>query len=150
MNLNKMIMHQIPVLQRVCPRKETQWRSCKTFSSFSHISLSFLQLSRSMKLFHSSITATRCSVCHSLIHFQSINTLRIVQLQTWENLLQVIYDWYTIFIFHLQVTFGIHSLLTIVRSHDAVDNKKSNRIITWKRLEKLKSLTYYAGYWPVR
>lgn len=65
-----MMMDQIPVLQRVCPRKETQWRSCKIFSSFSHTSLSFLQLSRSMKLFHSSRKVTKWQLHHLHIDFK--------------------------------------------------------------------------------
>ena len=95
------------------------------FSSFSQISLSFLQLSRSMKLFHSSSKKANVHETSHINHLsknQGIFGPVLVLSLTWKDLLQVIYDGDTIFIFNLKVGFGIDSLFTIVWSHDAVHN----------------------------
>lgn len=38
---------------------------------------------------------------------------------TWKDFLQVVYDWYAIFILQLEVTFWIDGFLFIVWCHDA-------------------------------
>lgn len=107
------------------------------FSSFSQISLSFLQLSRSIKLFHSSSNKENVhEISHTGITNQTTKRYlgRFYISLTWIDLLQVIYDGDTIFIFHLKVSFRIDSLFTVVWSHNAVDNPK--KFISWSALEQ--------------
>lgn len=50
---------------------------------------------------------------------------KFIIFETWEDFLKVVYDWYTIFILHLKVTFRIDGLLTIIWSHDTANGKQN-------------------------
>ena len=97
------------------------------FSSFSQISLSFSQLSRSMKLFHSSSKKANVhEISHTEVTYQRTKRyLHCFHISlTWIDFLQIIYNGDTILIFHLKISFRIDSLLTIVWGHNTVNKQK--------------------------